>query len=151
LTHSKSIEIDLFTQFFLISTTDATLTSTANATKRNAIKVSTTRAGDVLSSQESVAVEVSSAVVRIGKETCSCALEASRTAGTFNTIRWHAIATSEHLANWTSEDAGKEHSRWAVPSHTDVKNVGIQWPRPHVTDVVASELITTTNLAVKRK
>lgn len=127
----------------LISTVKVILTRATNTAKGPLVEVSSTWAVDVLRTQKTVAMEVSAAVEGIGEKTRSCALE---TVWTFNAICWHAISSPEDQPNGASIKCWEQNSHWACLCHANVVDVRIQWPRAHVTDVVACELISTASL-----
>ena len=148
LTLSKSIEIDLFTQLFLISTTKVFLTRSTDTAEGELIKVSSARAVDVLRTQETVTVEVSTTVVGVREEARTCAFEA---VGAFNAIRRHATPSSEDLPHGTAVKCWKKNTNWSRSCHTDVIDVRVKRPRAHVTNVVACELIASANWIVEIK
>lgn len=148
LTLSKSIEINLFTQLFLISTLIAFLTRSTDTAEGELIKVSSARAVDVLRTQETVTVEVSTTVVGVREEACTRAFEA---VGAFNAVRWHATSSSKDLPHGTAVKRWKKNTHCSRSCHTDVIDVRVKWPRTHVTNVVACELIATANWIVEIK
>ena len=148
LTLSKSIEIDLFTQLFLISTTKAFLTRSTDTAEGELIKVSSTRAVYMLRTQETVAVEVSTTVVGVREEARTRAFEA---VGAFNAVRRHATSSSKDLPHGTAVKRWKKNTHCSRCCHTDVIDVRIKRPRAHVTNVVACELIATANWIIEIK
>lgn len=87
-------------------------------------------------------MEVSMAIVGIGKETRLIAVEQVSIA---ISVRNRALTSHEDLTYRTAEERWEQYSRGTVGSHTHIVDVGIQWPGSHVTDIVASELIARTD------
>lgn len=131
-----------------MATMEVILARAADTAESNLIKVSSTGACDVLSTQKTVAVEVSSTVVGIGEETSSRACE---TVWSLDSIRHYTTSSPEDLPHGTSVDCGEQNSHGICLRHADVIDVGIQWPRAHITNVVTCELVSAANWVANRE
>lgn len=122
------------------------LARAAHTAESYLMEISTIGARDVLRTQETVTVEVCAAVVWIGEETRSRALETVRS---LNSIRWHAISSSEDLPDGASVKCWEQNSHGICLRHADVVDIRVKRPCAHIPDVVTSELVSTANWVVK--
>lgn len=99
----------------------------------------------MLRTKQTVAVEVSATIERIGEESGLHAVETI----SVDSVRWPALPRSEDVSNRAAEERREENALRVRGRHADEVNVRVQRPRSHVADVIAGELSALANLMVQ--